>query len=93
MHICKLIITQAEVQTRIALQSDPIECTPVCSQTEITGSGQKLERTTVWTMVWSWSGQRSIWSEKSDHRRIRVHLSLIINGSSAIGSDHSLKMV
>ena len=38
-------------------------------------------------MVWIWSGQRSIWSEKSDHRRIRAHLSLLINGLSAIGSD------
>ena len=38
-------------------------------------------------MVWSWSDQGSIWSEKSDHRRIRAHLSLVINGSSAIGSD------
>ena len=32
-----------------------------------------------------WSGVKL--SEKSDHRRIRVHLSLIINGSSSIGSD------
>ena len=55
--------------------------------TKITGSGRKLERTTVWTMVWSWSGQRSVRSEKPDHRRIRANLSLIINGSSAIGSD------
>ena len=38
-------------------------------------------------MVWSWSGQKSVWSEKSGHRRIRAHLSLIRNSSSAIGSD------
>ena len=41
--------------------------TPVCSQTEITGPGRKFERTKVWTMVWRWSDQRSVWSEKSDH--------------------------
>ena len=83
----QLFATQVEVQTQTALWSDPIEPTPVCSQTEITGSGRRFERTRVWTMVWNWSGQRSIWSEKSDHRRIRAHLSLIINGSSATGSD------
>ena len=71
---------QVEVQTQI-------ERTPLCSRTEITDSGRKFERTTVWTMVWSSSDQRSIWSEKSDHRRIRAHLSLIINGSGAIGSN------
>ena len=74
---------------QIALWSDPIKRTPVCSQTKITGSGRKIERTTIWTMVWSWSGQRSTWFEKSDHRRIRAHLSLIMNGSSAIGSDRN----
>ena len=75
------------MRTQIALRSDPIERTPACSQTEITGSGQKFERTTVWTMVWSRSGRRSIWSEKSRRRRIRAHLSLIKNGSSVNGSD------
>ena len=59
----------------------------LCSQTESTGSGPKFECTIVWAMVWSWSDQRSIWSDKSDHRRIRAQLSLIINRSSAIGSD------
>ena len=68
---------QIEVQTQIGLLSDPVERTPVYSQTEITGSGRKFERTTLWTMVWRWSDQRSIWSEKSDHRRIRAHLGLI----------------
>ena len=28
-------------------------------------------------MVWRWSDQRSLWSGKSDHRRIRAHLGLI----------------
>ena len=78
-------MSHAEVQTQIALWSDPIKRTPVCSQTKITGSGRKFERITVWTMVWSSSDQESIWSEKSDHRRIRAHLSLIINDSRAIG--------
>ena len=87
------------MQTHIALWSDPIESTPVCSQTEITGSGRKFEHSTIWTMVWSWSGQISNWSEKSDLRRIRAHLSLIINRferswvwsethSSALEPDH-----
>ena len=31
----------------------------------------------VWTMVWRWSDQRSIWSEKFDQRPIRAHLGLI----------------
>ena len=69
--------SQVEVQTQIGLRSDPVERTPVCSQTEVTGSGRKFERTTVWSMIWRWSDQRSIWSEKSDHRRIRAHLGLI----------------
>ena len=43
-----------------------------------TGSDQ-FERTTVWTMVMRWSGQRSIWYEKSDHRWNRAHLGLIRN--------------
>ena len=73
------------MQIPIALWSNPIERSPVCFQTEITRSGWKFERITVWTLVWSWSGQRSIWSEKSDHRRIRQHLSLIISGTSANG--------
>ena len=68
---------QVEVQTQIGLWSDPVERTPLCSQTEITGSGRKFERTTVWTIVWTWSDKRSIWSDKSDHRRIRAHLGLI----------------
>ena len=75
------------MRTQIALKSDPTERTPACSQTEITGSGRKFERTTVSTMVWIRSGRRSIWSEKSHHKRIRAHLSLIINCSGAIGSD------
>ena len=75
------------MQTQISLWSDPIERTSVFSQTEITGSGRKFEHTTGWTMFWNWIVQRSIWSEKSDHRCIRAHLSMIINGSSAIGSD------
>ena len=41
----------------------------------------------VWTMVWRWSDQRSIWSKKSGHRRIRAQLGLIITSSSALGSD------
>ena len=41
----------------------------------------------VWTMVWRWSDQRSIWSEKSDHRQIRAQLGLIKTSSSALGSD------
>ena len=57
------------------------------SQIKITGSGQKFERTTVWTMVWRWSDQSSFWSEESDHRRIRAHLGLIITSSSALVSD------
>ena len=56
---------QVEVQTQIVLWSDPVERTSVCSQTEITGSGRKFERTTVWSMVWRWSDQSSFWSEKS----------------------------
>ena len=59
----------------------------MCSQTEVTEFGRQFARTTVWTMVWSCSGQRSIWSEKSDHRRIRARLSLMLNGSSEIGSN------
>ena len=73
----ELPAAQVEVQIQVGLWSDPVERTPVCSQTEITGSGRKFERATVWMMVWRWSDQRSIWSKKSDHRRIRAHLSLI----------------
>ena len=54
-----------QVQTQIGLWSDPVERTSVCSQTEITGSGRKFERTTVWSMVWRWSDQSSFWSEES----------------------------
>ena len=86
-HYRLVPISQVEVQTQVALWSDPIERTPVCSQTEITGSGRKFERTKVRTMVWSWSVQRSNWSEKSDNKRIWAHMSVIINGLSAIGSD------
>ena len=56
----------------------------MCSQTEITGSGRNFQRTSVWRMDWRWSDQRSIWSEKSDHRRIRAHLGLIITSSTEI---------
>ena len=80
-------ITQVEVQTQIGLCSDPVERTPVCFQTEITGSGRKFERTTVWAMVWRWSDQRSIWSDKSDQRRLRAQFGLIITSSSALLSD------
>ena len=59
----------------------------MCSQTENTGSERKFERTTVWTMVWRWSDQRSIWSEKSDQRQFRVQVGLIITSSSALWSD------
>ena len=54
----RTILTQVEVQTQNFSRSDPVECTPVCSQTEITGSGRNFERTIVWTMVWRWSDQR-----------------------------------
>ena len=81
-------ISQVEVQTQIDFWSDPVERTPVCSQTEITGSFRKFERTT----VWSWSGDGLI----RGHFGLK---SLIIGGfertwvwseaiSSAIGSDH-----
>ena len=54
-------------------------------------SGDGLIRTPpvwkVWTMVWRWSDQISIWSENPDHRRIRAQLGLIITSSSALGSD------
>ena len=60
---------------------------PSRAHAKITGSGRKFDRTTVWTMVWRWSDQRSIWSEKSDHRRIRAQLGLIITSSSALRSD------
>ena len=73
----ELYRSQVEVQTQIGLWSDPVERTPMCSQTKITGSGRKFERSTVWSMVWRWSDQRSIWSEESDHRQIRAHLVLI----------------
>ena len=85
--------TQVEVQTQIGLWSDPDERIPVCYQTEITGSGRKFERTTVWTMVWRLSDQRSMCSENSDHRRIRAHLGWSEATSSAIGSDHNLFVV
>ena len=83
------------MQTHIALWSDPIKRTLVRSQTEITGSGRNFERNTVCTMFWSWSDQGSIWSEKSDHRRILEsdHKRFERNGvwsemfSSAIESD------
>ena len=54
---------------------------------EITWSGRKFESTSVWTMVWRWSDQISIWSENPDHRRIQAQLCLIITSSSALGSD------
>ena len=63
--LIQLSAPQFEVQTEIGLRSDAVERTTVCSQTEITGSGRKFERTTVWTMVWRWSDQRWFWSEKS----------------------------
>ena len=69
--------SQVEVQTQIDFWSDPVERTPVCSQTKITGSFPNFERTT----VWSWSGDGLI----------RGHFgleSLIITSSSALGSDH-----
>ena len=44
--------SQVEVWTQIELWSEPVERTPVCSQSEITGSFRKFERTTVWTMFW-----------------------------------------
>ena len=55
-----------EVQSQFELWSDPLELTPVCSQTEITGSGQQFERKIVWAMVWFRSEQRSIRSGRSD---------------------------
>ena len=57
--------THVEVQTQIYSWSDTVERTPVCSQTKTTGSGRNFEGTTVWTMVWRWSDQWSIWSQKS----------------------------
>ena len=76
-----------EVQSQFELWSDPLELTPVCSQTEITGSGQQFERKIVWAMVWFRSEQRSIRSgrsdqsplrsERSDQSVIPAHLSLI----------------
>ena len=80
----KLLTSQVLVQTEIGLWSDPVE------RTEITGSGRKFERTSVWTMVWRWSDQRSIWSEKSDHRRIRAHLGLIRGEFKRNWIDHNL---
>ena len=65
--MAKIKLTQVLVQTQIELWSDPIERTPLCSQTEITGSGKRFERTIVWTMVWFRSDQRSIRSGRSDH--------------------------
>ena len=62
-----LFISQVLVQTQIELWSDPIERTPLCSQTGITGSGKRFERTIVWTMVWFLSDQKSIRSARSDH--------------------------
>ena len=44
--------SQVLVQTQTELWSDPIGRTPLRSQTEITGSGKRFERTIVWTMVW-----------------------------------------
>ena len=41
----------------------------------------------IFTMVWRWSDQRSIWSEKSDQTRLRAQLGLIITSSSALLSD------
>ena len=80
--------SQVEVQTQIDFWSDSVERTPVCSQTEITGSFRKFERIT----VWSWFGDGLI----RGHFGLK---SLIIGGfertfvwseatSSAIGSDH-----
>ena len=84
----KETIAQVEVQTQIDFWSDPVERTPMCSQTEIAGSFRKFERTT----VWSWSGDGLI----RGHFGLK---SLIIGGfertwvwseaiSNAIGSDH-----
>ena len=77
-------ITQVEVQTQIGVGSEPVEREPVCSQTEITGSGRNFERATVCTIVWRWSDQRSFWFEKSDQRRLPAQLGLIIISSSAL---------
>ena len=66
-----------------------VERTPVCTQTEITGSGRNFERATVCTMVRRWSDQKSIWSEKSNQRRLRAQLGLIITSSSALGFDQN----
>ena len=58
----------------------------MCSQTEITRSGWKFERTTVWTMVWRWSDQRLFGCEKSgpwsedDLIRIQIGLKSLIIG-------------
>ena len=82
--------SQVEVQTQVGLWSDPVERTPVCSQTKITGSGRKFESIRVWTMVWRWSDQRSIWSEKSDHGRFKRTWVWSEATSSAIGSNHNL---
>ena len=60
--------TQVEVQTQIELWSDRLDRTPLCSQTEITGSGQQFERKIVWAMVRFRSDQRSLQSGRSDHR-------------------------
>ena len=65
--------SQVEVQTQIGLWSDPVERTPMCSQTEITGSGRKLKA----LQSGRWSG----------FGLIRGQFGLIITSSSARGSD------
>ena len=65
-------------------QSSAHPCVPRPKLQGLFGSSSAIF---VWTMVWRWSDHRSLWSEKSDHRRIRAHLGLIITSSSALLSD------
>ena len=52
LSINKLIKnTRVAVQTQTELWPDPLERTPVCFQTKITGSEQHFERKIVWAMV------------------------------------------
>ena len=77
--------TQIEVQTQIALWSDPMKRTPVCLRTKITGSGRKFERTTVGTVVCV-----GLMRGQFDLKNLIVGVFECIwacNGSSAIGSD------
>ena len=86
-------ITQVLVHIQIELRSDPIERTPLCFQTEITGSGKRFERTIVWTMVWFRSDQRSIRSGRSDHSLFSLDHGLGRSDQRSIRSrrsDHSL---